>query len=73
MNEITKNKAPNRQEVEILGATYEKGTPQGEAMGRWNHKFSSRAENLKYLQTAQRYFYSPASEGFGSEKRKNPA
>ncbi len=73
MNVIVKMKAPNRDEVEVLGATYEEGTPQGEVMGKWNNKFSSRAENLKYLQTGQRYFYSPSSEGFGSEKRKNPA
>jgi hypothetical protein len=73
MNQITKMKAPNREEVEVLGATFEEGAPQGEAMGKWNYKFSSRAENLRYLQTAQRYFYSPANEGFGSERRKNPA
>jgi hypothetical protein len=73
MNEIVKKKAPNREEVEVLGGTFEEGTPQGEEMGRWNHKFSSRAENIKYLQTGQRYFYSPSAEGFGSEKRKNPA
>jgi hypothetical protein len=73
MNEILKMKSPNREEVEILGATFEEGKPEGEFMGKWNHKFSSRAENLKYLQTRQRYFYSPSNEGFGSEKRKNPA
>jgi hypothetical protein len=73
MSEISKTKAPNREEVEILGATFEAGAPVGEDMGKWNHKFSSRAENLRYLQTAQRYFYSPANEGFGSERRKNPA
>ena len=71
MNEIKKMKAPNRTEVEVLGATFEEGTPHGEAMGKWNYKFSSRAENLKYLQTGQRYFYS--QDWFGSEKRKKPA
>jgi hypothetical protein len=71
MNEITKTRAPNREEVEILGATYEEGTPQGEAMGKWNHKFSSRSENLKYLENGQRYFFS--KDWFGSEKRQKPA
>jgi hypothetical protein len=73
MNEIFKVKAPNRQEVEILGATFEEGTPQGEMMGKWNYKLSSRAEILKYLQTGQRYFFSSSDEVFGSEKRKKPA
>jgi hypothetical protein len=65
-------KSPNREDVEVLGATFEAGKPQGEVMGKWNNKFSSRAESLKYLQTGQRYFY-PSGEGFGSEKRKKPA
>ena len=73
MNEIVMAKAPNRDSVEILGATFEAGTPSGEIPGKWNFKFSSRADNLKYLQTGQRYFYSPSNEWFGSEKRKNPA
>ena len=49
MNEIVNVKAPNRDTVEILGATFEEGTPKGEAGGKWSYKFSSRAENLKYL------------------------
>jgi hypothetical protein len=73
MNEIIVVKAPNRDTVEVLGATFEEGAPKGETLGRWSFKFSSRAENLKYLQTGQRYFYSQSSEWFGSEKRKNPA
>ncbi len=73
MQEILKMKAPNRQEVEVLGGSFEEGTPQGEMMGKWNNKLSSRAEILKYLQTGQRYFFSPHDEVFGSEKRKNPA
>lgn len=73
MDAIEKKKAPGREEVEVLGATYEKGTPSGENMGRWSYKLASRSENLKYLQTGQRYFLCPSSEGFGSEKRKNPA
>jgi hypothetical protein len=71
MNEILKKKAPGRDEVEILGATFEPGKPSGETMGKWNQKLSSREEYIKYLQTGQRYFYS--QDWFGSEKRKTPA
>lgn len=69
--QIEKKKAPGRNEVEVLGATYEEGKPEGEDMGRWRQKLESREEKLKYLRTGERYFYS--QEGFGSEKRKNPA
>ncbi|MGD9116219.1 MAG: hypothetical protein PVJ61_03455 [Dehalococcoidia bacterium] len=68
---IDKTKAPGRDEVEMLGATYEPGKPEGEDVGRWRQKLDSREERLKYLQSGERYFYS--DEWFGSEKRKNPA
>ncbi len=71
MNEVQKTKAPGREEVEVLGATYEEGKPSGEMMGKWSNKLSSREETIKYLQTGQRYFYS--QDWFGSERRKNPA
>ncbi len=57
--------------VEVLGATYEKGKPQGEEMGRWRQKLESRDLKLKYLETAERYWYS--NDWYGSEKRKTPA
>ena len=68
---VEKVKAPGRDEVEVLGATYEEGTPTGEDVGRWRQKLDSREEKLKYLQNGERYWY--GEEGFGSEKRKNPA
>lgn len=71
MDEVKKIKAPGRDAVEVLGATYEKGKPTGENMGRWDQKLGSRSDILKYLQTGQRYFYS--QDWFGSEKRKTPA
>jgi hypothetical protein len=71
MLEIQKKKAPGREEVEILGSTFEEGKPSGENMGKWSQKLTSRAETLKYLQTGQRYFFS--NDSFGSERRKNPA
>jgi hypothetical protein len=69
--EIEKVKAPGRDQVELLGETYEKGMPEGEAAGKWRQKLANREEKLKYLQNGERYFYS--REWYGSEKRKNPA
>jgi hypothetical protein len=68
---IEKTKAPGRDEVEVLGATFEAGRPEGEDVGKWRQKLDSREERLKYLKNGERYFYS--DEWFGSEKRKNPA
>jgi hypothetical protein len=68
---IEKKKAPGREEVEVLGATFEEGKPEGEDLGKWRQKLDSREERLKYLQTGERYWYS--KEWFGSEKRKKPA
>ena len=68
---IEKKSAPGREEVEVLGATFEKGKPEGEEMGKWRQKLASREEKLKYLQTGERYWY--GKDWYGSEKRKNPA
>ena len=68
---IEKRKAPGRKEVEVLGATFEEGKPEGEGLGRWRQKLESRQDKLKYLQNGERYWFS--EEWFGSEKRKNPA
>jgi hypothetical protein len=69
--QVEKKKAPGREEVEVLGGTYEPGKPEGEEMGRWREKVGDREEKLKYLRTGERYWY--GDEWFGSEKRKNPA
>ncbi|MAE11261.1 MAG: hypothetical protein QGI51_01600 [Dehalococcoidales bacterium] len=63
--------APGREEVEILGATFEEGKPESYQVGRWRQKLESRQEKLKYLETGERYYYS--NDWYGSEKRKNPA
>lgn len=68
---VEKKKSPGRDEVEVLGETFEKGKPEGKEMGRWRQKMSTRDEKLRYLQTGERYWY--GKDGFGSEKRKNPA
>jgi hypothetical protein len=68
---VEKKKAPGRGEVEVLGATFEEGKPEGEELGGWRQKLESREEKLKYLEAAERYWYS--KEWYGSEKRKKPA
>ncbi len=37
----------------------------------WRKKLNTREEMLKYLQTAERYWFS--QEWYGSERRKTPA
>ncbi len=68
---IEKKSAPGRKEVEVLGETFEKGMPEGTEPGKWRQKLENRAERLKYLENAERYWY--GKEWFGSERRKNPA
>lgn len=69
-NKSEKN-APGRESVEVLGETYEAGKPDAGQSGKWRQKMQSRKEKLKYLETAERYWYS--KEWYGSEKRKKPA
>ena len=69
--QVEKKSAPGRKEVEVLGATFEEGRPEGEELGRWRQKLGSRGEKLKYLENGERYWY--GEEWYGSEKRKNPA
>ena len=64
-------KAPGRDKVEMLGATYEKGKPDSQELGQWRQKLTSREEKLRYLQNGERYWYS--NDWYGSERRKNPA
>ncbi|MFC1982107.1 hypothetical protein ACFLUN_01350 [Chloroflexota bacterium] len=68
---IEKKSAPGREEVEVLGATFEEGKPEGKEDGGWRQKLGSRDEKLKYLETGERYWY--GEEWYGSEKRRNPA
>ena len=69
--QVEKKGAPGRDEVEVLGATFEKGKPEGEGMGKWRQKLEDRQEKLRYLENGERYWY--GEEWFGSEKRKSPA
>jgi len=68
---IEKKKAPGRNEVEVLGATFEEGKPEGEGRGKWRQKLGNREERLRYLQNGERYWF--GKEWYGSEKRKKPA
>ena len=68
---IEEKSAPSRDKVKVLGATYDKGKPEGEELGKWRQKLRDREEKLKYLQTGERYWY--GKDWYGSEKRKNPA
>jgi len=68
---VEKKSAPGRDEVEVLGATFEEGKPEGEELGKWRQKLGSREDKLKYLRTGERYCY--GKDWFGSEKRKTPA
>ncbi len=68
---VVKKEAPGWGKVDVLGETFEEGKPEGEEMGRWRQKLESRQDKLRYLENGERYWYS--KEGFGSEKRKNPA
>jgi hypothetical protein len=68
---IEKKSAPGGEDIEVLGATFEEGKPEGEELGKWRQKLDGRKEKLKYLQTAERYWY--GEDWYGSEKRRNPA
>ncbi len=70
MNEKAENACAGST-VPVLGETFEPGKPEGKADGRWRQKLGTRAEEMKYLETAERYWYS--KDWPGSEKRKKPA
>ena len=69
--QVEKKSAPGRGEVEVLGATFEEGKPEGEDAGKWRQKLGTRQEKLKYLQTGERYWYE--KEWLWDEKRKTSA
>jgi len=48
---VEKRKAPGRDSVEVLGATFEKGKPNSKDLGRWRQKLESREQKLRYLQS----------------------
>mgnify|MGYP001114695202 CR=1 FL=1 len=68
---VEKKGAPGRECCEVLGATFEPGKPDCNELGQWRQKLEAREDKLRYLQTAERYYYS--KDWFGSERRKTPA
>ena len=65
---IKKQKADGTN-VEVLGATYDEGEPEGPE--RWRSKMRDRKEMLAYLKSAERYWFS--DDAYGSERRKTKA
>lgn len=57
------------KKVKVFGENYEAGTPTEPL--NWRSELTTRAEQLKYLENGERYWFS--KDWFGSEKRKNPA
>jgi len=55
--------------VKVLGSTFEPGIPL--ERGEWKNRFTGREDEMKYLRTGLRYWYS--DDWYGSEKRKKPA
>jgi hypothetical protein len=68
---VEKKSAPGWDQIDVLGETYEPGTPNGRETGAWRQKLLSRDEKLRYLESGERYYY--GKEWYGSEKRKKPA
>ena len=55
--------------VKVLGSTFEPGIPLEK--GEWRDRFTGREDEIKYLRTGLRYWYS--DDWYGSERRKKPA
>ena len=51
--------------VKVLAETYESGVP--EVKDLWRSKIQNQDQNKRYLESAERYWYS--DDWFGSEKR----
>jgi acetyl-CoA decarbonylase/synthase complex subunit delta len=64
-----KKKDFSGKEVELLGPSYDEGTPTEK--NDWRQEIKERADMVQYLKTGLRYWYS--HESYGSEKRKTPA
>lgn len=57
-NKTEEKNVPAGSRAEVLGETFEKGEPViGGQEGMWRHKLGGREDMLKYLQTAERYWF----------------
>ena len=59
------DKKEHHEKDDVLGPTYEAGKPDEPV--KWRQKLQNRDEMLKYLQSAERYWF---GTGFGSENGK---
>lgn len=70
-NKILEKKDHTGRIVKVLGETYDAGSPEcvgcGEDPG-WRGKLKTKEDKLKYLKSAERYWYS--SSWYGSEGKR---
>ncbi len=67
--ELIDKESFNGKHVKVLGSTFEPGMPLDK--GEWRSKLTDRKDEVKYLKTGLRYWYS--NDWYGSERRKKPA
>jgi acetyl-CoA decarbonylase/synthase complex subunit delta len=67
--EVVEKERFDGSSVKVLGSTFEPGT--SEEREAWRSKLTGREDEVKYLKSALRYWYS--DDWYGSERRKKPA
>ena len=45
---VKKKSTTKKKAAGVLGVTFEAGKPEGEELGKWRQKLTSREEKLKY-------------------------
>jgi hypothetical protein len=67
---IVEKKDFSGKSVKVLDETYEPGNPaiDSDFRDKWRNKIRNRDQNMRFLQTSQRYWYS--DDWYGSEKKK---
>ena len=67
--EVVEKEGFDGKPVKVLGSTFEPGIPLEKE--EWRVKLTGREDEVKYLKSGLRYWYS--DDWYGSEKRKKPA
>lgn len=67
--ELIKKERFDGKSVKVLGSTFEPGVPLEKE--EWRKKLTGRKDEIDYLKTGLRYWYS--QDWYGSERRKKPA
>jgi hypothetical protein len=67
---IVEKKDFSGKTVKVLDETYEPGNPSvdNDQIDNWRNKIRNRDQNMKFLESSQRYWYS--NDWYGSEKKK---